>query len=52
MVILLFTEAEAAHAAGCQTVILSRPGNGPLTDDDKSQFTFVYDFESLTIKTK
>ncbi|TMW52689.1 hypothetical protein DOY81_002212, partial [Sarcophaga bullata] len=31
-------EAEAARSAGYQTVVLSRPGNGPLTDDDKLQF--------------
>lgn len=47
-----FTEAEAARAAGYQTVILARPGNGPLTDDDKSQFTIVNDFESLKITAK
>nr|XP_013098691.1 unnamed protein product [Stomoxys calcitrans] len=45
-------EAEAARQAGLQTVILSRPGNAPLTDDDKSQFTIVEDFEKLNVKLK
>lgn len=45
-------EAEAARDAGFQTVILARPGNGPLTDDDKSQFTIVPNFESLNVNLK
>ncbi|XP_061386205.1 enolase-phosphatase E1-like [Musca vetustissima] len=45
-------EAEAARKAGLQTVILARPGNAPLTDDDKTQYTVVNDFESLKIKLK
>ncbi|XP_037817326.1 enolase-phosphatase E1 [Lucilia sericata] len=45
-------EAEAARLAGYQTAVLSRPGNGPLTDDDKSQFTILNDFESLKIVPK
>ncbi|XP_073847119.1 enolase-phosphatase E1 [Musca autumnalis] len=45
-------EAEAARKAGMQTVLLTRPGNAPLTDDDKTQFTFVNDFESLKISLK
>ncbi|XP_065354564.1 enolase-phosphatase E1 [Calliphora vicina] len=45
-------EAEAARLAGYQTAILSRPGNGPLTDDDKSQFTILNDFESLKVIAK
>lgn len=46
------TEAEAASLAGYQTAILSRPGNAPLTDDDKSQYRIFNDFESLKIKAK
>ncbi|KAM7364228.1 enolase-phosphatase E1 [Cochliomyia hominivorax] len=45
-------EAETARLAGYQTAILSRPGNGPLTDDDKSHFTVVNDFESLKVAAK
>ncbi|XP_075146969.1 enolase-phosphatase E1 [Haematobia irritans] len=45
-------EAEAANQAGYQTVILSRPGNAPLTDDDKSTFSIVDDFESFSVVLK
>ncbi|XP_019892612.2 enolase-phosphatase E1 [Musca domestica] len=45
-------EAEAARKAGYQTAILARPGNAPLTDDDKTQYTVVSDFESLAISLK
>lgn len=48
----LILEAEAARKAGYQTAILARPGNAPLTDDDKTQYTVVSDFESLAISLK
>ncbi|XP_011184033.1 enolase-phosphatase E1 [Zeugodacus cucurbitae] len=45
-------EAEAAHDAGMQAVLLNRPGNAPLTDDDKTAFTFVDNFDNLKINLK
>ncbi|CAD6991295.1 unnamed protein product [Ceratitis capitata] len=45
-------EAEAAREAGMQVVLLARPGNAPLTDDDKIAFTFVENFDNLKINLK
>ncbi|XP_018799369.1 PREDICTED: enolase-phosphatase E1 [Bactrocera latifrons] len=45
-------EAEAARDAGMQVALLNRPGNAPLTDDDKTAFTFVDNFNNLKIKLK
>lgn len=42
-------EAEAARDAGMQVVLLNRPGNAPLTDDDKTAFSFVDTFDNLKI---
>ncbi|KAH8330813.1 hypothetical protein KR067_007697 [Drosophila pandora] len=40
-------EASAARSAGLQTIILQRPGNGPLSDDQKSNYEVIPDFKSL-----
>ncbi|XP_017091254.2 enolase-phosphatase E1 [Drosophila bipectinata] len=40
-------EASAARSAGLQTIILQRPGNGALTDDQKSIYEVIPDFKSL-----
>uniref|UniRef100_A0A034W8P5 Enolase-phosphatase E1 n=1 Tax=Bactrocera dorsalis TaxID=27457 RepID=A0A034W8P5_BACDO len=45
-------EAEAARDAGMQVALLNRPGNAPLTDDDKTAFTFVDNFNNLKINLK
>ncbi|XP_017467685.1 PREDICTED: enolase-phosphatase E1 [Rhagoletis zephyria] len=45
-------EAEAARDAGMQVVILNRPGNAPLTDDDKIAFTIADTFDNLKINLK
>lgn len=46
------SQAEAAHDAGMQVALLNRPGNAPLTDDDKTAFTFVDNFDNLKINLK
>ncbi|XP_034132602.1 enolase-phosphatase E1 isoform X2 [Drosophila guanche] len=40
-------EAAAARAAGLQAIMLQRPGNAPLTDDQKSGQELIADFSSL-----
>ncbi|XP_001359402.3 enolase-phosphatase E1 [Drosophila pseudoobscura] len=40
-------EAAAARSAGLQTIILQRPGNTPLTDDQKYSNELIADFSSL-----
>ncbi|XP_022213343.2 enolase-phosphatase E1 [Drosophila obscura] len=40
-------EAAAARSAGLQTIVLQRPGNAPLTDDQKSRHELIADFSSL-----
>ncbi|XP_017081702.2 enolase-phosphatase E1 [Drosophila eugracilis] len=40
-------EAAAAQSAGLQAIILERPGNAPLTDDQKSCFEVITDFKPL-----
>ncbi|XP_067643010.1 enolase-phosphatase E1 [Eurosta solidaginis] len=45
-------EAEAAREAGMQVVLLNRPGNAPLTDDDKLAFTVVDNFDSIKLNLK
>ncbi|BFF90064.1 enolase-phosphatase E1 [Drosophila madeirensis] len=40
-------EATAARAAGLQAIMLQRPGNAPLTDDQKSGQELIADFSSL-----
>ncbi|XP_053969750.1 enolase-phosphatase E1 isoform X1 [Anastrepha ludens] len=45
-------EAEAARDAGMHVAILNRPGNAPLTDDDKIAFTIVDSFDDLKIHLK
>ncbi|XP_039970751.1 enolase-phosphatase E1 [Bactrocera tryoni] len=45
-------EAEAARDAGMQVALLNRPGNAPLTDDDKTAFTFADNFNNLKINLK
>lgn len=50
-------EASAAKEAGVKSILLERPGNAPLTDDDKSNFPIVKSFaeiivdESVTVAT-
>ncbi|XP_052849519.1 enolase-phosphatase E1 [Drosophila gunungcola] len=40
-------EAAAARSAGLQAIILQRPGNAALTDDQKSSFEVITDFKPL-----
>lgn len=45
------TEAEAAKEAGLNVVILSRPGNAELTDDDKAAYPVVESFADIPLET-
>ncbi|XP_034487866.1 enolase-phosphatase E1 [Drosophila innubila] len=40
-------EADAARAAGMQTIILQRPGNAPLSEEQKRDHVLVDDFTAL-----
>lgn len=44
---LKFTEATAARGAGMLTVILRRPGNASLSEEQKSENVLVDDFSAL-----
>lgn len=41
------SEAKAATAAGVETVISIRPGNSPLTDEDKQTYKTIESFDEL-----
>jgi enolase-phosphatase E1 len=41
------TEVEAAKAAGMNAVVLIRPGNAPLTEEDRAAHQAVYTFSDL-----
>uniref|UniRef100_A0A7G3AHC3 Enolase-phosphatase E1 n=1 Tax=Lutzomyia longipalpis TaxID=7200 RepID=A0A7G3AHC3_LUTLO len=43
-------EAKAAQEAGMNVVIVVRPGNAPLTDEDKKEFPTVESFEGITLE--
>jgi len=40
-------EAAAARCAGLQAIILKRPGNAALADDQKTGFELIPDFKPL-----
>lgn len=42
-------EGKAAKEAGIQVIILQRPGNSPLTDDELSEYTVVKSFNEIVI---
>lgn len=41
------TEVEAAKAAGMNAVVVIRPGNSPLTEEDRAAHQVVYTFADL-----
>jgi len=43
----LIVEAEAARAAGMLTIILQRPGNALLSEEQKSAHILINDFTEL-----
>lgn len=42
------TEAKAAKEAGVNVVVVMRPGNAALTDEDKANFPLISSFEQIT----
>lgn len=48
IIVSIFTEAAAARAAGMLTVILQRPGNASLSEEQKAANVLVDDFTSLS----
>lgn len=47
----LKTEAEAAKEAGLNVVLVSRPGNEELTDEDKAKYPVVESFDKVPLET-
>ncbi|XP_055848075.1 enolase-phosphatase E1 [Episyrphus balteatus] len=45
-------EGKAALEAGMQVIILQRPGNAPLTDDEQKEFIIVKNFDEIQINKK
>ncbi|XP_047512748.1 enolase-phosphatase E1 [Pieris napi] len=45
-------EAEAAKSAGLYTALVTREGNAPLTDEDKSSYPVIESFGQLTVSNK
>ena len=42
-------EVRAAIEAGMQAVVVDRPGNAPLSEDDQEEFEIVESFEQLEL---
>ncbi len=42
-------EVRAAIVAGMRAVVVNRPGNAPLSEDDKEEFEIVESFEQLEL---
>lgn len=51
IIFVFLTEAEAAKSAGMNVVLLDRPGNAPLTDQDKESFKLVKNFNELKFES-
>lgn len=49
IIIVCLTEAKAAATAGMQAVLVSRPGNAPLTVEEKKEFLVIHSFNELNI---
>ncbi|KAL5273741.1 ENOPH1 family protein [Megaselia abdita] len=45
----IVNEAEAATKAGIRAIILSRPGNASLTDDDKEKYSVISSFDEIKL---
>ena len=44
---MLFSEAKAATQAGVDTIISVRPGNAPLSDEDKDTYKTIESFDEI-----
>lgn len=44
------TEAEAAKEAGLNVVLVSRPGNAELSDEEKTTYAVVESFENIPLE--
>lgn len=42
-------EVEAAIAAGMKSLVVDRPGNAPLSSEDKSRFEVIDSFEKISL---
>lgn len=49
---LFSLEVKAAKDAGMQVLLLSRPGNAKLTDDDKNEYKVITSFDENILKRK
>lgn len=47
---LYVVEAEAAQKAGMSAVIVNRPGNKPLTEEQRDVFPIIENFNQLVIE--
>lgn len=45
----VITEAKAAEEAGANVVVVVRPGNMELTDDERAHYTLVTSFNQLEL---
>ena len=45
--IYIFIEAQASIAAGMSSIILIREGNAPLSEEEKSEFKHINNFDQL-----
>jgi len=43
------TEIRAAKIAGMESLIVDRPGNAPLTEEDKNAFTVITSFDEIDL---
>lgn len=47
LILTKFLEAEAASKVSCNVVLSERPGNAPLTREDKEKYKYVQSFSQL-----
>jgi enolase-phosphatase E1 len=43
-------EVRAAKTAGMESLVVDRPGNAPLTEEDKNEFTIVTSFDEIDLE--
>jgi len=42
-------EVQAALAAGLKSLVVDRPGNAPLTEEDRKEFTVITSFDEINV---
>jgi hypothetical protein len=50
-ILFKIAEAKAAKESGMHTIILDRPGNASLSDDEKKEFVIVKSFADIPFET-